>query len=138
MDKLTSEKAEALEEYWRRGSQEDFETAKEIFARTSRYTSSLFYAHFSVEKLLKAELVKKTQTHAPYTQNLLHLITKLELEPSESIRKQLTEINEFNMEGRYPDQKFSFSKKATKEYTSAKINDVQEVLQWILLNSSKE
>jgi len=48
-------------------------------------------------------------------------------------QKQLIAIvNEFNLACRYPDEKLSIDKKATKQFTQEKILAVEDLIQWIL------
>jgi len=41
-------------------------------------------------------------------------------------------VNEFNLACRYPDEKLSIDKKATKQFTQEKILAVEDLIQWIL------
>jgi HEPN domain-containing protein len=131
MPDLLPNKKLNLVRHWENGSKSDFEAAQEIFENTKRFTSALFYGHLSVEKKLKAAFVSKFGTHAPYTHNLIHLVSKLEWEIDNETELKLREINEFNMDGRYPDEKNSFEKKATKIYCQAQLKKIEEVLDWI-------
>ena len=98
VQQLSSDKAEALVQFWESGSKDDFESAESIFSTAERYAASLFFLHLAIEKSLKAAYVKKTQTHAPFTHNLLSLVEKLGWSASEDIVTLASEINEFNTE----------------------------------------
>lgn len=133
---LPNEKKTQLVTYWRSGSSDDLASAREISAHTQRYTAALFFAHLAVEKALKASLVEHFGVHAPFTHNLLHLVSRLGWNVESEMADLLTEINDFNLEGRYPDEKDSFRKKATRAYTAAKMAEVEKVLQWISSKSN--
>lgn len=135
---LESEGVEKLVQYWLEGSEKDLKSAENIFEFAGEYAASLFFAHLAVEKALKAQLVKVTKLHAPFTHNLIHLIQKLNWVPDLDIETKLSEINDFNLQGRYPDEKGEFRLKATQEFCNLKLKDVKEVLKWILLKSNPE
>ncbi len=131
---LNSEKLAIQIAYWTEGSESDFQTAEKIITSTDRYAAGLFFLHLAVEKALKARVVKKTKEHAPYTHNLLHLLTKLEVSSPKDIVTLLGEINDFNLEARYPDVKREFEKLATKEFAHKYLLEGKKVLKWISQN----
>jgi HEPN domain-containing protein len=129
--KLDAGKSNKLQTYWSKSSKKDFESAQEIVHNTKRYSSALFFMHLSVEKSLKALFVKKHSEPAPYSHNLLSIAAKCELKLTPAIEKTLLEINEFNLESRYPDEKFSLEKKATKRFALNQLSKTEEILKWI-------
>jgi HEPN domain-containing protein len=135
LEQLSLEKAETLIQYWKSGSKDDLESAVSIFSKAERYPASLFFLHLAIEKALKAALVKKNQTHAPFTHNLLSLIEKLGWHADEEWLTLAAEINEFNTESRYPDQKLEFQKKATKAFAKGYLERGKDFLLWIDQNS---
>lgn len=50
----------------------------------------------------------------------------------------LVEFNDFNLEGRYPDEKESFRSWATESYTMQKLVELEELLRWISSRSSHD
>ena len=44
----------------------------------------------------------------------------------------LKKVNEFNIEARYPDKKFSFYKLCTKEFTEKYFTEIKEIYKWLL------
>lgn len=135
VDKLDDEKALTLIQYWEAGSKDDLESALSIFSKAERYAASLFFLHLALEKKLKAAYVKKTHSHAPFTHNLLVLIEKLGWEVTSDRLTLAAEINEFNTEARYPDQKLDFYKRATKEFAEKYLVKGKDFLEWIEVNS---
>ncbi len=119
-----------LIKYWSQGSDLDFKAAQEIIHKTQQYVNVLFMLHLSLEKALKAVYVYKFQDHAPYTHNLIQLATKLELDIEDRIT--FSEINEFNLRCRYPDDKYEIYKKATKTSTMKYFLYTQDLRKWIL------
>ena len=82
-----------------------------------RYSDCLFFCHLTIEKTLKAIVVKKTKTHAPYIHQLVDLAKIAEIKLAPQQIEDLTEITEFNIAARYTSYKLNFYKKCTKSYT---------------------
>ena len=129
--KLEKHKADELVKYWTEGSKEDLESAIGIFDQGKRIGPSLFYLHLALEKILKSHFVEKFQIHAPYTHNLIILAEKLEWEFTDDQFADLSEINQFNTIGRYPDIKDSVRKKFTTSYAKKYLKLGEELYQWI-------
>jgi HEPN domain-containing protein len=51
---------------------------------------------------------------------------------SEDQKNYLLEVTTFNIKTRYPDYKFKFHKKATKDFTLQHITAVKELRQWLI------
>lgn len=133
MDKLKKDK---LVLYWLKSARLDLESAKEIANNTNRYTSALFFLHLAIEKSLKAKFVALYSEYAPYSHNLLHLASKIPLNWSEQQAVLASEINEFNLESRYPDDLFSLEKKASKEFCLKYLKSGEELYLWISAQSN--
>ena len=118
MDSLDSDaKLTRLIDYWAQAAKDDWETASSIYSKAKEYGAALFFLHLALEKILKARVVQHTQTHAPYSHNLIVLLEKAGITLPQDAIKLLSEINEFNMSGRYPMDRDAFKKRATKEFT---------------------
>jgi len=113
---LSEKQIKGLVDYWYKGSKEDLKTSDTLY-KGKRYSGCLFWCHLLLEKILKALVVKHTNDHAPKIHNLRKLAELANLELSEDEIKLLTKVNEFNMEGRYPNEKMEFYKLCTKTYT---------------------
>ncbi len=113
---LPKKKIEGLVEYWIKSSEKDLDVMEGLYG-LKRYSSCLFFAHLVLEKALKATVVRVTDEYAPRTHNLPHLAELAKLELSQEEKELLEEADTFNMEARYPDEKFDFYKKCTKAYT---------------------
>jgi HEPN domain-containing protein len=134
---LDQGKTKQLIDYWTQGSAEDLKNAFEIINQTSRYASGLFFLHLCLEKALKALYVQKKSEHAPFTHNLLGLLEKTEFKLPDADVQILSEINEFNLEARYPDDKFSLYQRATKEVARHYLTECQRLQSWILKTLNK-
>ena len=67
----------------------------------------------------------------PKTHDLIKLVQSLQLELDSSKMEFLDLVNEFNIEARYPEEKFNFYKKCTKEFTEENIKNIMEFYKWL-------
>jgi len=84
-----------------------------------------------LEKVLKGLVVERTKAHAPYTHKLIDLAKWAGLELSKQQKEDLTEINSFNIAGRYNDYKQRFHKKCTSAYSRKYFILCQEFYLWL-------
>lgn len=88
--------------HWRSGAEEDWVVAQDLISQ-NKLRHGLFFAHLALEKTLKALVCKATSELAPPIHNLIRLAERAGLNLSEADRDLLAEVNEFNIEGRYPE-----------------------------------
>lgn len=67
----------------------------------------------------------------PKTHNLVKLAQLTELDFDDETLSLLDEINEFNIEARYPDTKFSLYKKCDKDFSKYYYLKIKELFIWI-------
>ncbi len=114
-------------EYWRAGSEEDFAAALSLFER-GHVRHALFFAHLSLEKLLKAHVCLASGQVAPRMHNLVLLSQRCGLTLDDSRREFLADMDRFNLSGRYPDAATpAVSKKEAEDILS----QTHEVLKWL-------
>ena len=116
--------------YWEKTAEEAYETAQGLLS-LNHFTYSLFFCHLTVEKILKAKVVKNTGEEAPFGHNLLKLSERSGVIFTQHQLNIMDEINTFNIEARYDDYKFEFYKKATKEYTEKYFSETTKLYLWI-------
>ena len=118
--------------YWIESANSDYKTMQILF-ENKQYSLSLFLAHLTVEKLLKALYAKKniTSPYAPKIHDLLRLAEKMNLTLTEEQEEKLDTITRFNINARYEDYKREFYNKCTEEYTTKQIAIVEEMIKWI-------
>lgn len=116
--------------YWLEGAKYDLSVANALF-KAKKYPYALFMGHLSLEKLLKALVVKQTKSHAPFTHSLPYLAEKSGIKIPEKILIKLREFMEFHLEARYPDANRAFYKKCTKAYASKNLKEIKGVYRWI-------
>lgn len=83
--------------YWSTASRQDFETAEILFKNK-----------LSIEKILKAIIVKKTKEAPPLLHNLVRLAEKTNIKLSTKQKNDFAEISTFNIKARYDDYKLNF------------------------------
>lgn len=121
-------------DYWKTTALKDWEAVGHLFEKGD-YLHALFFAHLVVEKLLKAHFVRcQTVDFPPKTHNLLILINETDLIPTTDQLRFLSLLNQFQIEGRYPDYKFAMFKIASEEYTKELLDEVQLIKQWLETN----
>jgi HEPN domain-containing protein len=103
-----------------------------VLFTNGKYSSALFFCHLSVEKLVKALVVRATNTHAPYEHNLLKLVDVAGMHLPPERDAMLAEINSFNIGGRYDDYKATFYKKATQAFATEWMQSVKELRIWLI------
>jgi HEPN domain-containing protein len=119
-----------IKNFWLEEAMESLQVARHLFEKTD-YSYALFFGHLAIEKILKALCVIKKGEQAPYIHNLFRLAEMADLPLSEDRKNQLLKITAFNLESRYPDEKRSFRKKCTVEFTQKELNEIEEVFNWL-------
>ena len=118
--------------YWLKSADHDLEIAESLFD-SGKYDWCLFIGHLVLEKVLKAIYVQNSNNRIPpKIHNLVRLaeIGKFQLTQEDKIF--LDEVNDFNMEVRYPDYKQDFYELCTEEYTKKFFNKIKEFHQWLV------
>lgn len=117
--------------YWVESAKDDWKVAEHLFEKGD-YPYSLFFGHLTIEKILKAIYVDKLKVNPPYTHRLVHLAEKISLGLTEDQLELLETITDFNMEARYPDEKFSFKKRCTRDFSKRYLRKIEELKRWLI------
>src|ERR1700743_382056 len=88
--------------YWKTGSDEEMLNAK-IMIENQRFLAGLFFCHLCLEKVLKALVVKTTEDHPGRTHILSSLADTARINLNEKQDQFISEIQTFQLEGRYPE-----------------------------------
>ena len=115
-------------QYWLRGAEEDWSVAR-ICLENGKVRHALFLAHLALEKALKAHVCAVTQSVPPKIHNLRRLYELAELPAIKPYHDALANMNQFNIEGRYPE-----FMPVELEMTTARVfmNQAEEVYQWLI------
>ena len=114
-------------DYWENTAIDDLESMDVLF-EGKKYVQALFFAHLSLEKILKAHWVLcNAENMPPKTHNLISLLGKTNLELSEEDTDFLQTMNVFQIEGRYPDHLTQLNKTISRERTEGIIAQVKQL-----------
>lgn len=98
---------------------------------SGHYTWALFVGHLALEKVLKALYVKQVGIDVPRSHHLLKIARECNLQLTGDQEDFLLEATTYNLKGRYPDYKQSFSRKATSDFTEKRIEQIRETQLWL-------
>lgn len=116
--------------YWTETAEEDLKSVDSIF-NSGNYMWSLFIGHLVIEKILKAHFVAFNKTTPPKIHNLVKLSENLNLQLDEEKIEFLENLNNFQLDTRYPDYKRTIYKLCTKEFTELKLTKIKEIYSWL-------
>ncbi len=121
---------EEVVKYWLTSAEDDKRVAEHLFEKGD-YAYALFFGHLYLEKLLKSTVVKATDAQAPSIHNLRVLSERAKLPVSDKQLEFLIKVQEYNLRARYPDFKFDFKKRCTKEFTQKELEEIVEFGKWL-------
>ena len=117
--------------YWISSADHDLDTAESLFA-AEKFDWCLFLGHLVLEKALKALYVRDNENKLPpKTHNLVKLAEKTTMSLTMEQKIFLDEVNDFNIETRYPDYKNEFYDRCTKKYAEEYFEKIKEQYKWI-------
>jgi HEPN domain-containing protein len=115
--------------YWRDGALDTWKDAEHSLSGR-RIAFALFGAHLSVEKALKAHVVKSTRKLPPMIHNLVTLTNLAGLTLSTRHTGFLTELNPMNIVSRYPGE--NVGQIPSYEQTETIVKHAKEILAWLI------
>jgi len=119
-------------DYWLNTAEYDWNGVDGAF-NSQNYMHCLFWAHLTLEKLAKAHWVKNNEENIPpKIHNVVRLLEMSNIDLGEKMMKFLSEFNDFQLSGRYPDYTNNIYSRCTKEFTFRKLEKVKEVRQCLL------
>ena len=117
-------------EEWFSQSDYDFETAEAMF-QTGRYVYCVFMCHLTIEKALKALVVKRLSKVPSKVHNLLYIVDELKLEMPENYVKFVFRLNDVSIPTRYPQELRKLISVYNKANTKLILDTTKELQQWI-------
>ena len=114
--------------YWR---SEALDTRKDIdhSMNGGRIAFGLFAAHLSVEKALKAHVVKNTKKFPPMIHNLVSLANLAGLDLTSKQLDMLADLNPMNILVRYPGESGRIPSRSEAEVL---VQGAKEVFEWLI------
>lgn len=116
--------------YWKEVAADDLRVANKLVA-DKETLHALFFAHLTIEKILKAHVCKQTQDYAPMIHNLLSLAQRASITLPPEREKLLAELNTYNIRGRYPDMRGSRIEKPTLHHARSILGQTKEMYEWL-------
>ena len=89
-------------EYWRSSSENDIDTAA-LLISSGKFIEGMFFCHLSIEKIIKALVVKQSGNIPPRSHDLFYLAEISNLEVTEDISDFMQILMKYQLEGRYPE-----------------------------------
>ena len=119
-------------EFWKIAAEKDWVVVENLFDKEN-YPQSLFFAHLVLEKLIKAHWIQNNASDfPPRVHNLVRLASQSSLNLTATDLLFLDKMNDFQMEGRYPDYAFLIYQVCTEAHTKALLNDVNTLRIWLI------
>lgn len=116
--------------YWITESYEDISTAYFLKRAGNRKLESAFFGHLATEKAIKAIVAQETNEIPPKIHDLIRLAKKARLNLDHAQRTFLVMLNQYEIEGRYPEERQKILSK-TPEYLFEEILEkASEFIQW--------
>lgn len=118
-------------DYWKKSAEVDYDTIYALF-KEKRFVHALFFCHLFLEKILKCAWVHSNlENSPPRTHNLIRLFSETKLNLDDVQTEFLRRMNDFQIEGRYPDYMFLINKMCTPDFTSEVLNDFEKIRECI-------
>lgn len=114
--------------YWRDGALESWKDAEYNIAG-GRISFGLFAVHLTIEKALKAHVVKNTKNLPPTIHNLVSLANLADLKLTSQQLQLFAELNPLNIEGRYPG---NIREVLSKQEAQAIAKRTKVALEWLI------
>lgn len=114
-------------QHWLNGSEEDISAAESLL-ENRHFRQALFFTHLSLEKVLKALIVKTTKDHPPKIHNLVRLAEIAGFEIDEDRQDFLRKFNFYVLQGRYPE--FGIVSISAEDARN-RIKESRKVLEWL-------
>lgn len=127
---MTRQDAAKLLQFFLASAKRDYDNFTYL-KKGRRYDAALFFLHLTIEKKIKALLIKQTKAHPPTTHDLVFLIARTGLIPSTEWLDWLRTISTFNIATRYEDEKFAFYQAATASFVKIWQQRAEVIIQWI-------
>ncbi len=119
-------------DYWKLSAEKSWNVSSHLFEKAD-YVECLFFAHLTLEKILKAHWVKDNQSDfPPRIHNLRRIAEQCSLMLDADQVIFLEKMNTFQMDGRYPDYRFTIYKAFDQQKTKEVLDEAEILYQWLL------
>ena len=120
--------------YWKDTADEDWADVQRTIGAEAD-VHGLFFAHLVIEKLSQAHWVKDNAGDvSPRTHNIVRLWRGTLLTPGPSQENVALQLNDYQLQGRYPDHQRRLRTTTTAAYAHQLLADVTALRAWLLSN----
>ncbi len=124
--------------YWLLSAKKNLKTVENLF-KAKDYVPALFFMHLHLEKLCKALWVKNnTGNHPPRIHNLVSLLNSSKINFSDTQLDLMLIMNNFQLEGRYPDYKHKLYGTYKRKNTEEILKQAKTFSKWLQKQLSAE
>ena len=114
-------------DYWVQSATKDLETM-EYLMKGRKYVHALFFGHLNLEKLCKAIwVINNNDNIPPKTHNLLKLLKEANIILDDSQQLFLLKLNQYQIEGRYPEDIGKLYKITDKSLATQYIKEIKKL-----------
>lgn len=117
-------------EYWLDIADYDIQTARSLH-HSGRYLYTVFLCQQAIEKILKANYMRRFSKEAPFSHNLVYLNSLMELGTSDKQLKVIAELTTYYIEGRYPTYKKKLSALIDEANSKSILKRTEELFKWL-------
>lgn len=124
-------------DYWLTSAERSRHVALDLF-KLKHYDACLFFCHLTLEKILKAFVVKTTKRPAPYIHDLAKLAGLAGVSLDARKLADLRTITTFNIATRYDEYKLAFAQKCTPAFSKKYLAVSDNLYSWLKKESPKK
>lgn len=118
-------------QHWVRQAEENWSGADLLF-RGGHYSLSLFICHLVIEKYCKALWIRDNEPNTPpKIHNLLKILAATSVTVSSENKELLLRANQFQIEGRYEEDRNLLERTITAELAQGAIENFKTLKEWI-------
>lgn len=118
--------------YWVETANKDWQALLNMY-QSKDYVQALFFSHLVLEKLCKAHWVMDNMNNTPpKTHNLLVILANTKLQITDEDEDFFRSMNQFQIEGRYPDYANNIYKNYKADTTKIVLDNVNIKRIWLL------
>lgn len=113
--------------FWLKSAENDLETMQYL-CEGRRYVHALFFGHLYIEKLSKALWIKnKEENYPPKIHNILSILKHTDINLDEAQMLFLLKLNQYQIEGRYPEDIEKLYKITDKKLTLEYLTTIKTI-----------
>ncbi len=118
--------------YWKDTAAFDWPAVQRMM-QAGDYVHGLFFAHLVIEKLSKAHWVQDNAGNTPpRIHNILRLWQTTQLAPTPDQEGTASVLNDYQLEGRYPDYQRQLHTITTAAYAQQLLTEITDLRTWLL------